>query len=73
MSKVTITYDLPEDRYDYARAFHADELFRECHEIDQQFRSWLKHGYHTDQFKTPDDVMQYVRSALCPILSKLED
>ncbi len=73
MPQVNITYNLPEDRYDYARAFHADELFRECSEIDQQFRSWLKHGYHTDQFSNPGDVMQYVRDAISPILCKLED
>lgn len=73
MPKVTIEFYLPNDRYDYAQAFHAPELFSVCSDIDQQFRSWIKHGYHTDQFETPADVMQYVRDQIYPVLSKLEE
>jgi hypothetical protein len=73
MPKVTITYTLPEDRADYSRAFHADELFAACGELDEQFRSWIKHGYHSDQFGSPEAVMQHVRDTLWPILSKLDE
>ncbi len=73
MPKAILEYTLPEDRYDYARAFHASELFSACAGLDEQFRSWIKHGYHTDQFSTPEAVMQHVRDTLWPILSKLDE
>lgn len=73
MPKVTVEFNLPEDRHDYARSFHAPELFSACWDLDQEFRGLLKHGIDSERFKTPLEVMEYVRSVLCPILSKLDD
>ncbi len=69
----TISFNLPSEHYEYAMHFHCSELFSVCAELDQEFRNDIKHGITDDTLKTPEAVMEYVRSILCPVLAKLED
>ena len=60
--KATLEYELPEEQELYLLAVKALDTQCEIDEIDNQLRSWWKHGGH--DFKTPEDVMEWVREKL---------
>jgi hypothetical protein len=70
--KAQIEFSLPAEHYEYAMHFHASELFSVCNELVSEFRNDIKHGISDKTLDTPEAVMSYVRSILCPVLDKLD-
>lgn len=56
--KVTIEFNLPEERYEYLQSVHMGDAFCALDEIRNQLRTWTKHGH---EFKTADECLDAVR------------
>lgn len=59
--KTVIEFDLPEDDDVHKLADNASGLYNSLWDLDQQLRSWIRHG-HT--FESADDALETVRGAL---------
>jgi hypothetical protein len=69
--KATLTFNLPEERYEHARAIHAMEAFSVMHDIDQHLRSVVKHG--EGRYESVEDLAINIRNQLAEILQKVEE
>lgn len=61
MPKVTMTFSLPEEKYEHRCAVHGATWKNIVYEVDMFLRNHLKHGH---EFKTADDALQAVRDHL---------
>ena len=59
--KATLEFNLPEETTEHYNAVHGHEFAAALWELDQQFRSWLKHG-HT--FESVDQTIEFIRDEL---------
>lgn len=66
----TLTFTLPEEAHEHQCAVYAARIVSEMFDLDEQLRSWLKHGH---SFKTPDEALEAVRSRLCDTRALIED
>ena len=64
MPKITMTFDLPDERDDLKLAQRGSDYYCFLFELDNELRSFLKHGYDKKKFNTPDDVMEYIRQKI---------
>lgn len=56
-----LQFNLPEDRDDFILAQRGADYFSFLWDLDQDLRSWQKHGH---KFKTPDEVIDKIRERL---------
>ena len=61
MPKVTIEFNLPEEKDEHTLAIKGGEFWSALWELDQDLRGWLKHGH---QFKTVDDALDTIREKI---------
>lgn len=61
MPKATLTFNLPEEEPEYKTVVNASKLFSCLWDIDQQTRSYLKHGH---PFKTADEAIENIREMI---------
>ena len=66
--KATLEFNLPEERQEHMMAVLVGEMYQVLWEIDQQCRSWLKHGHEI----SAEQVMEWVRAEVSEVLAKLE-
>ncbi len=69
MPKATLTFDLPEEQYDYSRAVCGKDAFAALHDIDQMLRSILKHGSDRE----PQSVYEEIREMAGEVLWRVEE
>jgi hypothetical protein len=60
--KAILEFDLPDDNEEHVYAVNATKTMIALHDIDNQLRTWLKHGGY--KFTTIDDALQAVRDML---------
>jgi len=66
--KATLSFDLPEDRIEFEQASHAGSLAGTVSALDTAARNFLKHDHG---FKTPDEVLSWVREQIDPAVRDL--
>ena len=66
----TLQFTLPEETREHALAVGAPRLASLLCEMDNQCRTWQKHGH---QFADPVDVIGWVRSQITEACDLLED
>ena len=59
--KATLTFNLPEDNDEFTLAQRGREYYSYLWDLDQDLRSWLKHGH---QFKSVDEALERIREEL---------
>lgn len=59
--KATLEFDLPEDHHEHLLAIHGVNLHGALWNLDQQLRTWVKHGH---KFKSTEEALEYVRHEL---------
>ena len=69
--KATLTFNLPEERYEHARAIHASEAFGTLFDIDQHLRNVVKHG--EGNYESVEDLAVHVRQMIGEVLQKVEE
>ena len=62
MSKVTITFNIPEDREDMFNAIHGGEYRDAIYKVDQRLRAMEK--YEDKEMVAVDEVRTLIREAL---------
>lgn len=65
--KVTMTFDLPEERDEHKMAIDGSKWFSAMFDMDQWFRSKLKYG---NEFKDADEALEAGRERLHEILGE---
>ena len=68
--KATLEYNLPDDRDYFIIASNSEETYASLCDLDNQLRTWLKHGGH--KFNTPEAAMEWVRECLAAIKEPME-
>ena len=58
MPKAKLEFNLPEENSDFLLAQRGSAFFSKFWELSQKIRSYLKYGH---SFKTPDEVLEWVR------------
>lgn len=58
MPKAKLEFNLPEEKSDLLLAQRGSAFFCKFWELSQEIRTYLKHGHN---FKTPDEVLEWVR------------
>jgi len=61
MPKATMTFNLPEERYEYACAIHGADWKSIVYEVSMFLRNKLKHGH---EYKTADEALEAVKAEL---------
>ena len=59
--KAILEFSLPEEREEHEVAVHGMEWKIVCEDMDNQLRSWLKHG---NEFTSIDEALETVRTQL---------
>lgn len=59
--KATLEFDLPDEREWFEISVEAIATRVDIDRIDNQLRSWLKHGH---EWENPEDVMEWVRQMI---------
>ena len=59
--KAILIFSLPEDREEHEAAVHGMEWKIVCEDMDNQLRSWLKHG---NEFTSIDEALETTRAQL---------
>ena len=62
--KGTLTFDLPEDRFDFDIAFHAMDWALVVWELDQRLRSIAKHGEKGHDPEEADNIRETLHDIL---------
>ena len=65
--KATLEFELPEEEEDLQHALHALDWALVVWDLDQDLRSYLKHG---NDFKSVDEALEVVRERLYDLLEK---
>ena len=60
--KVTISFVLPEEKYEAKCAMHGSELLGIIDDVDDELRSILK--YNPDRFNHPVEALEHIRTFL---------
>jgi hypothetical protein len=66
----SLNYDLPTETYEYLCASHGHAAIRELHDLNNQTRSWVKHGH---EFKTADEAVEAFRQAVIDAIGVLPE
>ena len=61
MPKAKLAYKLPEEQDDFRLAIDGGKWYSVAWEIDQQLRTWLRHGH---EFPDGDAALEAARTAL---------
>ena len=61
MRKITLHFELPEDKDAFTLAQKGSEFWSKLWELDQECRGFLKYGH---QFKSADEVIEYIRQKI---------
>ena len=72
MPHAKLSFCLPEEDPEFRMAYYGSELYGAITELDNDLRNWIKHGFPPDNFKTPQDVMAYVRVHFAEVLNKIQ-
>lgn len=59
--KATLTFDLPEEDAEHEDAVRGTQWRGIVNEIDNQCRTWIKHG---NNFKQPEEALQAIRDLI---------
>ena len=59
--RATLTFKLPDDNNDFILAQRGRDYYSYLWDLDQDLRSWLKHGH---QFKSVDEALERIREEL---------
>ena len=59
--KATLTFDLPEEDAEHEDAVRGTQWRGIVNEIDNQSRTWIKHG---NNFKQPEEAVQAIRDLI---------
>lgn len=69
--KATLTFTLPEERYEHSRAVHASEAFGTLFDIDQHLRNVIKHG--EGSYECVEDLAIHIRQMIGGVMQKVEE
>lgn len=69
MPKVTITFNLPDERDDHFLATHGKDFWLVLWNLNQAIRNYLKHGHN---FKTADEALEWVREQIPESIYEVE-
>ena len=69
--KAILEFNLPDDNYEHMRAVHCNHAWASLYEIDSICRNILKHG--TDDYKTVEQLAQYIRAEAGNALHQVEE
>lgn len=59
--KAHVEFALPEDDFEFRASLQAKEWIFTAHDLDEQLRSWLKHGH---KFSDADEALEAARQML---------
>jgi hypothetical protein len=59
--KAILEFNLPEENSEFLMAQRGGDYFSYLWDLDQQLRSWLKHG---NEFKTVNEALEAIREEL---------
>ncbi len=65
MSKAELKFNLPEENDDFILAVKGKDYWSCLWDLDQECRAKLKYGFDKQQFKSPEDVFEWVREFIC--------
>ena len=65
--KVTLTFDLPEDRQQHNAAVHGMDWALVCWELDEELRKFLKYDHN---FKSADEALENIRRTLHSLIEE---
>jgi len=68
-----LEFDLPEESYFFETATKGHEIYGDLFRLQQELRSWIKHGQLEDFFADQELLAEWLNTQICEILSKVEE
>ena len=68
--RANLTFYLPDEEYLFECAIRGIDIISQLRELQLETRSALKHGH---EYKTAEEVLEFVNAELCDILSQIKD